>query len=151
MIVMLISFLLEGIFSNILKSPLLPLFSVVSIVVIERQFHNKEKKYLTYCFILGLLYDIVYTNTLFVNSLIFLSMGFITIVFFYFLSHRTFIDSLVTTIMIFIYRSLSFITNLLFMPIPFENLWQSIYNSLIINVIYCLILCLILKRKGCKR
>ena len=71
MIVMLISFVLDGVFSNILKAPFLPLFSIVSLVVMEN-YKKSEKNYLINCSILGLLYDLVYTNTLFLNSLYFL-------------------------------------------------------------------------------
>ena len=44
MIVMLISFVLDGVFSNILKAPFLPLFSIVSLVVMEN-YKKSEKNY----------------------------------------------------------------------------------------------------------
>lgn len=146
MIIMLVSFLLDGIFSNILKSPLIPLFTIASIVIMEKYYNGNEKKYLTYCFISGLLYDLIYTNSLFLNAFIFLAIGFITLVFYYFLTHRLDIDILVTTVAIAIYRTISFIFNFLFHRVSGKLFLPSIYNSIIINIIYCIVIYFIAKK-----
>lgn len=146
MIIMLVSFFLDGVFSNLLKSPLLPLFAIVAIVVMEKYYSGNEKKYLGYCFITGLLYDLVYTNSLFINAFIFLLIGFITIVFYYFLTHRLDMDILVAVASIIIYRIINFIVNALFHEVSSDQLLPSIYNSIIINVIYCIIIYLIAKK-----
>lgn len=61
-----ISFLLDGICSKYL---LVPLFTLVSIVY--KSFLEKEDKILKFSIIVGILYDIVYTDTLIINGLIF--------------------------------------------------------------------------------
>lgn len=145
MIVMLISFVLDGVFSNILKAPFLPLFSIVSLVVMEN-YKKSEKNYLINCSILGLLYDLVYTNTLFLNSLYFLLIGFIIMFCFHFLTHRLDIELLGTTLSILLFRTFSFITYKMFYNIPSHLLLPSIYNSIIVNLIYCILIHLLVKK-----
>lgn len=145
MIVMLISFVLDGVFSNILKAPFLPLFSIVSLVVMEN-YKKSEKNYLINCSILGLLYDLVYTNTLFLNSLSFLLIGFIIMFCFHFLTHRLDIELLGTTLSIVLFRTFSFLTYKMFYNTPSHLLLPSIYNSIIVNLIYCILIYLLVKK-----
>ena len=70
--ILLISFAIESIVSNLipLNSIFIPLFSIVSLVVVYPLFNGDKNKFLIYSFIFGLLYDIVYTNTIFVYTVI---------------------------------------------------------------------------------
>lgn len=145
MIVNIISFLLDGILSNILTKPFIPLFSIVSLVVIEN-YKKDKKKYLINCFILGLLYDLVYTNTLFLNGLLFLLIGFIILFCFNFLTHRLDIDLLISILSIILFRIFSFLIYKMFYNVSSYLLLPSIYNSLIINLIYCIVIYLLLKK-----
>ena len=145
MIVMIISFILDGVFSNILKAPFLPLFSIVSLVVMEN-YKKSEKNYLINCSILGLLYDLVYTNTLFLNSLSFLLIGFIIMFCFHFLTHRLDIELLEMILSIILFRTFSFLTYKMFYNTPSHLLFPSIYNSIIINLIYGILIYLLVKK-----
>ena len=69
-LILLISFMLDSIVSNLvpLHSLFTPLFSLVSLIVVYPFFYGDKKKFLIYSGIYGFLYDIVYTNTIFVNT-----------------------------------------------------------------------------------
>ena len=139
-----ISFLLDGVMSRYILAPslFLPLFTIVSLVIIYPYFNNNNYRYFRYIAILGLLYDITYLNTLFFNFFIFMLIGFIIGFFNYLLSNNLYTSLLITIISIVIYR----ITNYLFIVIfknysfNFFDLLESIYSSLLLNLIYCIVL-----------
>jgi len=143
---LIIAFMLDGILSNFLKQPFLPLFTIVTLAGIFPYFDNKESKYLKYCAIFGLLYDIVYTNTLFLNVFIFVGIGFINIFIAYFFSNGFLTNILTSFVSVISYRVLSFIINNIFINISINSLLPSIYNSLIVNIVYSLILYMVLKK-----
>ena len=79
-IIVLISFILEGIISKYIPMNTVlfeSFFTVISLIIIYPYFHNKEKKYFTLAFFTGLFYDIVYTNTFLFNAIIFLVISYI--------------------------------------------------------------------------
>lgn len=139
-----ISFLLDGVMSRYILAPslFLPLFTIVSLVIIYPYFNNNNYRYFRYIAILGLLYDITYLNTLFFNFFIFMLIGFIIGFFNYLLSNNLYTSLLITIISIVLYR----ITNYLFIVIfknysfNFFDLLESIYSSLLLNLIYCIVL-----------
>ena len=62
-IIVLISFILEGIISKYIPMNTVlfeSFFTVISLIIIYPYFHNEEKKYFTLAFFTGLFYDIVY-------------------------------------------------------------------------------------------
>ena len=139
-----ISFLLDGILSRYIlpHSLFLPLFTIVSLAIIYPYFNNNNYRYFRYIAIIGLLYDITYLNTLFFNFFIFMMLGFIIGLFNYLLSNNLYTNILITAITIIVYR----ITNYLFVVIfknhtfNFLTLLESIYSSLLLNIIYCIII-----------
>ena len=76
-IYVIISFLLDGIISNIIPFNLVDpsyfktIYSVISLVIIYNYFDNHQK-YLTILIILGIFFDIIYTNTFILNIIVFL-------------------------------------------------------------------------------
>ncbi|MDD4548063.1 MAG: hypothetical protein PHI05_04920, partial [Bacilli bacterium] len=58
-----LSLILESLVSNIvpLGSVFTPLFSIVSLVLIYPFFNNNDLRYIKYCGITGLIYDIIFT------------------------------------------------------------------------------------------
>ena len=80
-IYVIISFLLDGIISNIVPFNLVDpsyfktIYSLISLVIIYNYFDNK-KKYLSILVILGILFDIVYTNTFILNIIVFLTFRY---------------------------------------------------------------------------
>ena len=83
-IIMIISLLLDGLLTNYLPyipndlSLFTPLLTVVSIFIIYPFYRKKEKKYYITLFILGIVYDLFFTNLLFFNSLLFLLVGLVS-------------------------------------------------------------------------
>jgi len=142
----LVSFFLDGILSKYISpnSIFLPLFTIVSLVLIYPYFNNNNYRYFKYIAILGLLYDIAYMNMVFYNFFIFMILGFINIFIKYLLSHRLYINILITIILITVYRIINFIfANITIKNISCYHLFKSIYSSLILNIIYCIIIYLI--------
>ena len=72
-----ISFILDSLISNLLPFNLVnpsyfkTIYSIISLVIIYNYFDNKTK-YLSILIILGIFFDIVYTNTFILNVVIFL-------------------------------------------------------------------------------
>ena len=104
-----ISFLLDGIFSNILSDTIfLPLLTIISLVVIFPYFNDNRYRYLKFIALLGLLYDIVYCNTIFYNFFIFMIIGFIVMFIDYLLSNNLYINILSSVACITSYRIINF-------------------------------------------
>jgi len=141
-----LSFFMDGSLSKYISSNslFLPLFTIVSLVIIYPYFNNNNFRYFKYISILGLLYDIAYMNLIFYNFFIFIILGFINIFVKYLLSHRLYINILITIILIIIYRFINFIfINITTGNVSTIELFKSIYSSLILNIIYCIIIYLI--------
>lgn len=144
-----ISFVLEGIFSVLIdkNSLFVPLFSVASLVLVYPYVPNK-KKFVLYGTITGLLYDLVYTQTLFLNTIVFTILALIILLYFKYFSFSL-IKLYVLNLMVpCIFRILIFIIQVLAGNVNFEFnvLIISIYTSLISNTIYLFIMSFILKR-----
>lgn len=140
------SFILDGILSKYISinSLFLPLFTIVSLVLIYPYFNNKNYRYFKYIAILGLLYDIAYMNMIFYNLFIFLILGFINIFIKYLVSHSLYINIITTIILITTYRFINFIfINITIGNINYTQLFKTIYSSFILNIIYCTIMYLI--------
>ena len=138
-----ISFMLDGVLSKYLYSTLLvPFLTIVSLVMIYPYFKNNNYRYLKYIAILGLLYDIVYMNTIFYNFFVYILIGFIIIFIDYLLSNNLYVNLLTTVVCIIFYIFI----NQLFMALfqndifSFNYLFKSIYSSLILNILYCILL-----------
>lgn len=148
-IISIVSFLLDGIFSVIVdqNSIFLPLFSLVSLLVIYP--YLKKHEYIVYFgVVMGLFYDLIYTQTLFFNTLIFGILA-ISILFFY----KYFPINIISTIVLFLFiviffRFFSNILLVLLGVISFDlgRLFVSVYSSIIINLIYLVVMHFIIKK-----
>lgn len=140
MIIVIISFLLDGIVSSIINyhSLMYPLFSLLSLITSYTYFNQKDNSYIIMAFILGLSYDLVYTDTLFFNACLFLSSALLLKKIFEKFPYNYISVLVISFIMIFYYRILSYLIlafiNYLNFSISF--LLQGIYSSIIINIIY---------------
>lgn len=139
-----LSFFLDGILSRYIppNSLFLPIFTIVSLVIIYPYFNNDNFRYFKFVAIIGLLYDIAYFNTLFYNFFLFLILGFVIGLINYLLSNNIYTNILMTIICISTYRIITFLLVIIFKTntLSFLNLMQSIYSSLILNIIYCIII-----------
>lgn len=141
------SFLLDGILSRYIlpTSLFLPLFTIVSLVIIYPYFNNNNLKYFRYVAIIGLLYDITYLNTLFFNFFIFVIIGFVVGLFNYLLSNNLCTSIIMSIITIILYRIINYLFVVIFKNYSFDfmDLLESLYSSLILNIIYCIIIYII--------
>ncbi|MEG0826143.1 MAG: rod shape-determining protein MreD [Bacilli bacterium] len=141
MIIVLISFFLESILSNYINIStnfFTPLFTITSLIVIYSKFENK---YLKICLLFGLLYDLVFTDTLFINMILFLLIGFFVKFVNIYLPKNYINNSIILIIIIIFYRI--FIYIIMLMANQLTNnaflLFKSIYSSLLLNIIYGLL------------
>ena len=148
-----ISFLLDGLISNytainiVNPSYFRTIFSVISLIVIYEYFDN-EKKYLYILLVLGLLFDIVYTNTFILNIIIFLIIHLINKKIDYFLPNNTFTINIKSLISISLYHILTYIILIL---VNYNNyniklLYIILTRSIIMTIIYTTISYIILKK-----
>lgn len=153
-LILLISFLLDGIVSFIFNNNVMfnTLFSLMSLIIIFRYYKRREDlKYLITVFVVGLLVDIVYTDTLFLNAGIYLVIGIVIIKYFKLFTYNLLNSIILGFIIISLYRLLNFLvlSNTGVISINFYKLIESIYSSIFLNLIY--ISCFFLKRKKYKK
>jgi len=152
-ILIIISLLLDGVLTNYLPylvnnlSWFTPLFTVVIIFILYPFFRKKEKKYFLLIFLLGILYDLLYTNLLFWNALIFLFIALLSKYLYKNLEVTPIKLVLYTIIIIVAYESLNACIIVIFqlVPITLEKLLYKISHTLLINIIYMEIIYFILK------
>ena len=147
-VVTILSFLLEGIMSNIIgitSQWLVPMFSVVSLIIIYPYFNHEEGNFLKVCFALGLFYDIVYTDSLIVNACIFTIIGFFILWLNSWMSNHAISVLFMTFLTIIFYRIIMYavLTVVGFIPFELETLGTSIISSLLLNLVYVELLYLI--------
>lgn len=153
-LILVISFLLDNLISFFLNTNLLfnPLLSLVSLIIIFRYYHRKdENKYLITSFVLGIVYDIVCTDTIFLNAGIYLLLSLFIIKFYKIFSYNLLNSAILLIIVIIFYRSITFLvlSNFNFISFNLYHLLQSIYSSLILNLLYLSFF--FLKKKKYKR
>ena len=129
-----ISFLLDGLFS-------LSNFTLVSLIVLSYY----KKDILKYSLILGILYDIVYTNTLILNGVIY----FIIIEFTYRFNNKKLLNQNILFLLgMFFYFTFTYFILIILNYTQFNFIYylDSVLKFLIINLFYYLLL-MILKHK----
>ena len=146
-IVIIFSFLFESVFSNIvnINSFLIPLFLLTSLSIIYPYFKNKNFNFVIVSIICGLFYDISFTNSPFINTISFGICSGLIILSYNYVSYSIYSSNFINIINIIIYRVISY---LLLCIVDFVNfnesiLLEGIYNSLLVNLIYGIILFII--------
>lgn len=154
-LIVLISFYLEGILGNIINTNyLIPLFSILSLIIIYPYLFNQKKEYFIICFIIGILYDISYTDTLFLNAFIFLIIGYIISVINIFITNNILNVTIMSIIIVSLYRIFTYLVLIFinYIDKDINMLINSITSSLLINIVYIIIMYiitdLISKKKG---
>ena len=101
-------------------------------------FRKKEKNYFITIFIVGMIYDLLYTNLLFFNGVLFLIIGFISLEIYknFEISYLKLIIYLI--LIISAYEILTGIILLVFnmVPVTLYKILYKITHSLILNIIY---------------
>ncbi len=151
-IYLLFSFIMENIMGNIFLSTLsnisffTTIYTVCALVVLLPYFAN-YKKYYILVGIFGLLFDIVYTGSFFLNFFIFIVIGVVINFLYHILSENIVMTNLISIVCIGLYHILSFfilsITN--YADYSIMLLLKVILHSLIMTIIYTSISYLIIK------
>lgn len=153
-IILIVSIISDGVLTNFLPylvndlSIFTPLLTVVSIFVIYPLNRKKETKFFILIFIVGIIYDLLYTNLLFLNGLLFVLITLISKIIYKNFETSYFKLILYTIIIIVIYETTYAGILLIYkiVPITFYKLIYKISHTLILNVIYTEILYLIINK-----
>ena len=148
-IIVIISFLLEGIVSNFvpINGFLAPLFTLVALIIIYPLF-DEASEYYKYAFVTGLAYDLFYTDTILFHAIIFCFMAFIITRLNLVLSDNYLNILIIMGICILIYRVITYSLLVLVSSMAFDfiALISSVLKSLIINLIYSALLFFVVKK-----
>ena len=141
-IITILSFFLESIVSNFvsINSQLfLPLFSIVALVIIYPYLKKERSSYFKIAAVLGFFYDVVYTDTLIVNLILFVFTAYFIEKINYALSNNYFNVAIITGLAI---RVITFLVLVIigYLPFSWYALFLGITSSLLLNMIYAIIL-----------
>lgn len=152
-IYVIISFLLDSIISNILPFNLIDpsyfktIYSVISLVIIYNYFDN-QRKYLSILIVLGIFFDIVYTNTFILNIVIFLIIYIILSKIDYMITTNIFTINLKSIICVSSYHIFTYIILLLshYNSYDLKLLGLILIRSIIMTIVYTSISYLIINK-----
>jgi len=146
--VLIFSFLLEGAFTNLVSrdSLFIPLFFLMSLSILYPYFNNKKFNFIVCCLACGLIYDIVFSDSVFINTLNFSVVGCLIIFIYTYINYNMFSMSIINLIVIIIYRTISYMLLFMFSFVSFDgdSLMNGISNSIISNIIYGIILFMVI-------
>ena len=147
-IILICSFFLESVCSLFITihSYLLPLFTLVSFIMIYPYLRKYDNPIYKICFVTGLCYDIVYTNTVFLHIISFSLIAYILFFLYRFFEYKYLNMILMIIISIILYRLVGFFLVLVIGEVAFSipMLLHGVFGSLLINCIYGSILYIIL-------
>lgn len=143
-IIILVSFFLDAFVSSYIPisisnyNLLVPMFTIISLIIILPYFKDDEGKYLITCLIFGILYDITFTNTFGLNASLFVGLGYVIMFLDGNLSNTLFSLIIKMIIVIILYDLVTYLILLLLNYIDYNilNLVIKIGKSLILNTIY---------------
>jgi len=149
-IILICSFLLDGLFTLVIpifSSHVLPLFVVVSLTLIYPYLRKRDFLFEKYAIVVGLSYDLIYTNTICMYAIIFYLLSYVLAVCYRYSNINFFSQLLIVGLIIIIYRISIFLLLVLINYLPFDLLLllEIISKSLIGNLIYAVVLYLLLK------
>lgn len=143
-IILIVSLLLESAFSNLLpiNSIFIPLFVVTSFTILYPYFKKNKFNFIIVCMIMGLMYDIVFSNSLFVNVIAFSLVGIILMICYNYVKYNIYTANIINLIILISYRIITYIILLSINYIAFNNkvFLSGIYSSILMNIIYGIVL-----------
>lgn len=146
-IVIIISFLFESIFSNVINiySFLTPLFLLTSLSILYPYFKNNKFNFVITCIMCGFFYDIAFADSLFINTITFGFSSLIIMLGCNYVNYNIYSSNFINIINIIFYRIVSYLFLCIVDFINFKEfiLLEGIYNSLLVNIIYGIILFII--------
>ncbi len=134
------SLILQSYLTTILKIDTIfyPLFLIVNLIVLYKYFNKDNLKFIIYALTMGFISETISSNTIFLQPILFLLISFIVI----YISNRIEVGNinlfLIVPFIITIYRILSYfiLNNIVHISITNQLLYQSIYSSIVINILY---------------
>lgn len=143
-IIVSISLLLDGFLTNILPytvenlSLLTPSLTLISLLLIYPFYRKKETKYTTLILITGVIYDLLYTNLLFFNAILFYIVIRIMQYIYknYEINYFTIIINTIIAITTYEVLQVIIISIYNLYPITLYSLVYKIKSSLLLNIIY---------------
>lgn len=150
-ITLLVSLFLQGTLSNYLGytynnlSIFSTIYVLIALLILNPYFENK-KKYFTLLIIVSLIIDIAYTNTLFLNTFLFIICYYISKIFHSIFPYNWLTVSVSNLICITIYHVLTFLllTILKYGVYSVTNLTKILSHSILMTIIYSIIVHVIL-------
>lgn len=138
-----LSFIFDGVFSLIFdtNSFFLTLFSLMCLIIIFPYLKNKNNIFYI-ALIIGLFYDIVYTQTLFLSTILFFCIALMISIYYKYMPYNIINTLILSFLSILLYRFISYVGYLIFSDnlFDFYILIKSIYNSIILNFSYVLVM-----------
>ncbi len=154
MIFILISFILDGVLSLLMNqdSIYIPLLSIMALIVVYPYIKDKQRIVIMGG-IVGLLYDVVYTQTLFLNTILFCFLALVVLLFYKYIPINIVNSYILAILLILLFRILSYLALIFYYELSFnwKILFKSIYSSLITNLLYLTIMPFILGKIEGKR
>jgi len=148
-----ISFILDSLMSNLVSFNLVDpsyfktIYSIISLVILYNHFDN-QKKYLSILIVLGIFFDIVYTNTFILNVIVFLIIYLILSKLDYVITTNIFTINLKSIVCISSYHILTYIILLLsnYNNYSIKLLGLILLRSIIMTVVYTTISYLLMNK-----
>ena len=139
-LVLILSFLLDGIIFSLFSftDPISPLFTMLSLLIIYPYSDTTKKVYYVCPLVLGILYDIAYGNSLFLNTLIFLGYSYLLVKIFKIFTINFINVLIISNLSIVLYRTIIclFMHIIGIMEFNIGVLMDSITHSIISNFVY---------------
>lgn len=153
-IIIIITILLDGVLTNILPytvnnlSIFTPMFTILLPIVIYPFYIKEEKKYLITLIIIGIIYDLFYTNLLFYDAIVLFIFGLIMIKLYKNIGYNYVKVLIYALLSIIVYELFNSLIILIFNLVPINpmKVLYKISHSIILNIIYISILYLIIKK-----
>lgn len=148
-----ISLIIDGVLTNFLPysvsalSLFTPLTTLVSLIIVYPLYYHRNKEYYILAFVLGIIYDLFYTNLLFLNGFLFLLIALLYVKLYKEIGDGVIRILISILLCIVIYELLTAGIILIFnlVPLTFSKVLYKIDHSLLLNLIYGEILFLITK------
>ena len=142
-LIIILSFLLDNTISLFINqsSIFFPMFTLISLIIIF-SYKLKEYRFFILSSVIGLIYDAIFTDTLFLNASLFLISSLGIYIIFKKINYNLFNVVLVSLLLIIFYRIITYFLFILSFSLSFDilALLKGIYSSLIINVLYIILL-----------
>ena len=124
-------------------------YPMFTISLIPFLYCNNSKKYYYTIFILGVFYDILYTDIFLYNAILFLILGIINVTIIKYFKNSLFLLLILTFINIIMYDSISFVLVILtnYQNIIIYDLFYKISHSLIVNIMSVFVYFFLFKKR----